>query len=276
MEQERPVAVVTGAGSGIGAAVTLRLVARGFDVVAVGRSREPLEGVAAAAPAGRVHVRPADVSDTTAVVELVAETVEVHGRLDVVVNNAGDAVQLPIADTTPERFAAAVGVNLVGPAAMIHAAWPTFVAQGRGCVVNVSSLAQFDPFPGFFAYAPAKAGLHLLTVVAAAEGAEHGIRAFTVAPGVVESALHRRLMPDGVEAQYRNEPDEVAALIEECIIGERDDRNGWTLAAVTPAVAVGVHEWIASHPGGGIEVVPLGPDATGVDATGVDATGVMA
>jgi NAD(P)-dependent dehydrogenase (short-subunit alcohol dehydrogenase family) len=173
----------------------------------------------------------------------------------VLVNNAGSARQVGVAETSPAFFAETLAVNLAGPAAAITAAWPHFLAQGRGCVVNISSLAQFDPFPGFFAYAASKAGLHMLTVVADNEGAASGVRAFTVAPGVVDTALHRRLMPDGVDAEMRHGPETVAAVIAECVAGEHDALAGSTLAVVTPAVATFVHDWIAGHPGGGITVI---------------------
>lgn len=205
--------------------------------------------------AASVEPRCVDMADTGAVTALVAEVTSALGPVDVLVNNAGVAQQVPVGETSPELFAQTLAVNLNGPAAAIAALWPQFVAAGRGCIINVSSLAQFDPFPGFFAYAASKAGLHLLTVVANNEGAADGIRAFTVAPGVVNTDLHRQLMPEGVPAEFRHEPDEVAALIEEIVAGEHDSLAGGTLAVVTPAVAVFVREWMASHPNGGITVM---------------------
>lgn len=254
--QQRPVALVTGAGTGIGAATTSRLVAAGYDVVAVGRRRDLLEGLHAT-HGDAVLVCPADLTDIDHVVGIVHEAVGRHGRIDVVVNNAGDAWQADIADTDPARFRSLLDLNLVAPAALVHAAWPTFVAQRRGCVVNVSSLAQFDPFPGFFAYAPSKAGLHMLTVVAAAEGAPHGIRAFTVAPGVVDTPLHHRLAPEGVDDAYRLDADTVAGLVVACIVGLHDDAVGTTLAAVTPAVAPFVRDWMDRNPNGGVRIMEL-------------------
>lgn len=254
--QQRPVALVTGAGSGIGAATTARLVAAGYDVVAVGRRRALLEELRTTC-GDTVEVCPADLTDTDAAVRIVRETVGRRGRIDVVVNNAGDAWQADIADTDPARFRSLIDLNLVAPAAILHAAWPTFVAQQRGCVVNVSSLAQFDPFPGFFAYAPSKAGLHMLTVVAAAEGGPQGIRAFTVAPGVVDTPLHHRLAPEGVDDELRLDADAVAGLVVACVVGLHDDAVGTTLAAVTPAVAPFVREWMDRNPHGGVRIMEL-------------------
>lgn len=253
MNSTRPVALVSGAGSGIGAATALRLAVDGFRVVAVGRRVEPLEALASQCPA--VVPFPCDMSDADAVLALVAALRQRFGRLDVVVNNAGTAKQLTIGETTPDVFRAMVDVNLVGPAAAIHGAWPMFLAQGAGCIVNVSSLAQLDPFPGFFAYAASKAGLHLLTVVAQNEGAEHGVRAFTVAPGVVDTPLHRALMPEGVPPEMRLEPAAVADLIAECVAGEHDEHLGWTLAVVAPGITPFIQGWVDNHPGGGVLVL---------------------
>lgn len=251
----RNTAIVTGAGSGLGAATAARLVASGRRVVAVGRRRGPLEALRDTLGADAVTVRPCDLADTAAVTALVNDVVAEHGRVDVLVNNAAMAVQVPVGETSPGLFAETIAVNLAGPAAAISALWPHLVANGGGCIVNVSSLAQFDPFPGFFAYGASKAGLHLLTVVANNEGAAAGVRAFTVAPGVIDTALHHRLMPEGVPEEMRHQPTEVAAVIEECVAGAHDALAGSTLAVVTPAVAPFVSEWMAAHPNGGIVVV---------------------
>ena len=253
MNSGRPVALVTGAGSGIGEATARRLVADGFDVAVAGRRAELLAALASDCPG--VVAFPTDMADTAAVLRLVGSVQERFGRLDVLVNNAGTARQLSIAETDPEFFRAIIDVNLVGPAAAIHAAWPLFLRQGRGCIVNVSSLAQLDPFPGFFAYGASKAGLHLLTVVAQNEGADQGVRAFTVAPGVVETPLHRALMPEGVAPDMRLEPQAVADVIAECVAGAHDAHAGWTLALVASGITPFIQGWVDGHPGGGVVVM---------------------
>jgi NAD(P)-dependent dehydrogenase (short-subunit alcohol dehydrogenase family) len=131
--------------------------------------------------------------------------------------------------------------------------------QGDARIVNVSSLAQLDPFPGFFAYASSKSALHLLTVVANAEGEPHGIRAFTVAPGVVDTPLHRALMPesippvDGLSSALS--ASDVARVIVEIAAGERDAKAGWVLAMPAPAAVSALRRWVIEHPGGGVEIV---------------------
>jgi NAD(P)-dependent dehydrogenase (short-subunit alcohol dehydrogenase family) len=150
-------------------------------------------------------------------------------------------------------------LNVVAPAAAIHALWPTMRRQGDARIVNVSSLAQLDPFPGFFAYASSKSALHLLTVVANAEGEPHGIRAFTVAPGVVDTPLHRALMPESI-APVDGLPSalsasDVARVIVEIAAGERDAKAGWVLAMPAPAAVGTLRRWVIEHPGGGVEIV---------------------
>ncbi|MFM8508578.1 MAG: SDR family NAD(P)-dependent oxidoreductase, partial [Actinomycetota bacterium] len=116
-----------------------------------------------------------------------------------------------------------------------------------------------DPFPGFFAYASSKSALHLLTVVANAEGEPFGIRAFTVAPGVVDTPLHRALMPesippiDGLVSALQ--PVDVARVVLEIAEGRHDDRAGWVLAMPAPAAVASLRRWVIEHPGGGVEIV---------------------
>jgi NAD(P)-dependent dehydrogenase (short-subunit alcohol dehydrogenase family) len=132
-------------------------------------------------------------------------------------------------------------------------------AHGDARIVNVSSLAQLDPFPGFFAYASSKSALHLLTVVANAEGEPHGVRAFTVAPGVVDTPLHRSLMPEGIAPveglSSTLQPTDVASLIAAIAEGAHDARAGWVLAMPAPAAVSSLRRWIIEHPGGGVEIV---------------------
>ncbi len=233
--KSRPVAVVTGAGSGIGRATALALAAQGHDLALAGRSRAPLE--VAASLIGRSSLKgatclvvPTDMSDPGAVRRLIDETLARFGRLDVLVNNAGLAESASIAQTTPDLFRRTLDLNTLGPACAILAAWPTFIRQRRGCVVNVSSLASRDPFPGFFAYAASKAAVNLLARSCALEGREHGIRAFAVAPGAVETPMLRAIFDEQALPKARTlSPESVARVIVDCAMGGRDRENGETI-----------------------------------------------
>jgi NAD(P)-dependent dehydrogenase (short-subunit alcohol dehydrogenase family) len=166
---------------------------------------------------------------------------------------------MSITDTTPEEFRAMHDINVLAPATAIHTLWSAMTAHGDARIVNVSSLAQLDPFPGFFAYASSKSALHLLTVVANAEGEPHGVRAFTVAPGVVDTPLHRSLMPEGIAPveglSSTLQPTDVASLIVAIAEGAHDARAGWVLAMPAPAAVSSLRRWIIEHPGGGVEIV---------------------
>lgn len=228
-----PVAIITGASSGIGLCVARRLAAGGWSVVLAARDEARLNAAAASlahddpACRGRLAVIPADVALPHDAHRLVLETLDRFGRIDAVVNNAGFAPMAPIERHTHDMLARVFAVNAVGPATLIAAAWPTFVRQRRGCVVNVSSMAAKDPFPGFFGYAGAKAGLILMARSCANEGAIHGVRAFAVAPGAVETPMLRSLFSVAdLSTEVCLKPEFVAGVIVDCIEGRRDQDNG--------------------------------------------------
>lgn len=231
-----PVAFITGAGSGIGLAVAARLAALRYRLVLVGRRRQLLDEAAKSLPAGAdVLCAAADVGDVCQIGPAIDRTVDHYGRLDVLVNNAGHAPLLPIEQTTPALLDECFRINAVGPAYAIARAWPIFKEQRSGCIVNVSSMATADPFPGFFIYAAAKAGVNLMAKSCAKEGHEFGIRAFSVAPGAVETPMLRALFSESQLPRSKClAPDDVAKVVVECIVGERDKQNGETIFIPSP------------------------------------------
>jgi len=251
-------AIVTGASTGIGAALAKALVKAGHTVAGIARDGDKLAALQRAL-GDRFEPHPCDVTDTTVFAAVLRHIADTHGRIDLLVNNAGTAKVMSIADTTPEEFRAMHNINVLAPATAIHTLWPTLTSRGDTRIVNVSSLAQLDPFPGFFAYASSKSALHLLTVVANAEGEPHGVRAFTVAPGVVDTPLHRSLMPEGIAPvdglSSTLQPTDVASLIAAIAEGKHDARAGWVLAMPAPAAVSSLRRWIIEHPGGGVEIV---------------------
>jgi NAD(P)-dependent dehydrogenase (short-subunit alcohol dehydrogenase family) len=162
----------------------------------------------------------------------VDEVVRRFGRLDVLVNNAGYAALLTIDQHTPELIEQTFRVNAMAPAAMIARAWPHFAelfrtGRGAGTIVNVSSFATIDPFPGFFAYAASKNALNMLTQLAAANGEAIGVRAFCVAPGAVETPMLRALADtDTIPESSTLAPEHVARTIAECVRGQHDSLGG--------------------------------------------------
>jgi NAD(P)-dependent dehydrogenase (short-subunit alcohol dehydrogenase family) len=220
------VGIITGAGSGIGRAAAVALAQRSYRLALVGRREAPLRETASML-AGEHLVIPTDISDSTACRSVMSRTEAAFGRIDVLVNNAGLAPMVPIEETGPAVLDEVFGVNALGPAYLIHFAWPIFLRQGGGCIVNVSTMGTVDPFPGFFAYAAAKAAVNLMIRSCAKEGRDYGIRAFAVAPGAVETAMLRRIVSESkLPASQTLSPEEVAGVIVECIEGKRDAEAG--------------------------------------------------
>ncbi len=178
-------ALVTGGGTGIGAAVARRLARAGHAVVLTGRRREPLERVAAELP--RALAVAADVTDEHAVADVVAAAVRFGGGLDVVVNNAGGGGTGTVADVAPAAWRAALEVNLTAPLLVMQAAVPA-LREARGSVVNVSSVAGLRAGPGVAPYCVAKAGLVMLTQQAALDLGPD-VRVNAVCPGWVRTPM---------------------------------------------------------------------------------------
>lgn len=234
-----PVAIVTGAGSGIGKAIALLLAREGFRLVLVGRDKAKLEATARQAPDhAQVLVVPADVSEPRSGHEMVNACIARFGRLDVLVNNAATAPLMPIGDHSPEVIEYTFRCNAAGPACAIAAAWPVFTRQfdtgqvgplGQ-VVVNISTLGTLDPFPGFFAYASSKAAVNLMALVCAKEGREIGVTAFAIAPGAVETPMLRDLFgTDVLPPSACLSPQRIAEEVLACVQGERTHQNGQTL-----------------------------------------------
>ncbi|MDX2116227.1 MAG: SDR family oxidoreductase [Planctomycetota bacterium] len=227
------VAIVTGAGSGIGAAAARMLAASGYALALSGRSVGPLRALAEAVAGGdgpEPLVIQADMGIEMDVHALVDTTLDRHGRIDVLVNNAGVGWNRPVKAHDPAMIRRTMEVNALGPLLAVHRAWPAFEKQRSGCVVNVSSMATFEPFPGFFAYACSKGAIDLLARVVSIEGRSIGVRGFSVAPGAVETPLLRRSFDErAVPAHKCLTPDRVGQLILECIEGKHDAENGRVL-----------------------------------------------
>lgn len=226
----QPVAIITGGGSGIGLATARQLTAWNHRLVLSGRREEPLRVAAAEFGESQTECVAGDVSQPADAARLVQAAISRFGRVDVLVNNAGHAPLANIDRTTHELLTDVFGVNTFAPAYLIAACWPHMTAQRAGCIINLSTLGTHDPFPGFFAYAAAKASVNLMARSCAKEGARQGIRAFSIAPGAVETAMLRANFPESrVPANACLKPEAVAALIVACITGQYDARNGDTI-----------------------------------------------
>jgi meso-butanediol dehydrogenase / (S,S)-butanediol dehydrogenase / diacetyl reductase len=177
--------IVTGAGTGIGAAAARRLARDGASVVLVGRRRDPIERVAAAT--GQTFVV-ADASTEEGVERIVAATVDAHGGIDGLVLNAGVMLPGTVAEASVDDWRATLDVNLTGPFLLARAALPQLLER-QGSVVSVASIAALRAGPGMAAYCASKAGLVLLTQCLAVEQGAAGLRANVVAPGWVRTEM---------------------------------------------------------------------------------------
>ena len=181
---EKPVVVVTGGGSGIGAAAAHRL-SRDWQVAICGRRREPLEAVAAETGAA---VFTADVGDPSAATRLIEQVVERFGRLDGLVLNAGILINATFREMSLDAWNQQIGINLTGPFVMTQAALPHLLAS-KGAVVAITSVGGVQTGPGLAAYSASKAGLQLMTQALAYEHARDGLRANIVAPGWIRTEM---------------------------------------------------------------------------------------
>jgi 3-oxoacyl-[acyl-carrier protein] reductase len=224
---QRKVAVVTAAaGAGIGAAITRRLAADGFDVVVTDaherRSKELADELA------REHNRPflsvpLDVTDAAAVEQCMDQVVADRGRIDVLVNNAGWSKIEPVAEMSLETWQKCLDVDLTGTFLGMRHALPHMIRAGSGAVVNISSIAAYETSTEHgAAYSAAKAGVLALTRVAAAENGRHGVRVNAVTPGLIYNQFLRKIYPDEFFAGYAEnrslvgrvgQPEDVSSLV---------------------------------------------------------------
>lgn len=183
------VALITGSTSGIGAATARRLAKDGYRIALhSGRSVEAGQKMAGELAGATYHQ--ADLADEAATRALVASVLDKHGRLDVLVNNAGEAIRIPHADlkaATPAVWRRMLDINLIAPFVLITEA-EAALRRARGSVVNIGTHAGYRPKGASIPYATAKAGLHHVTrLLAIALGPD--IRVNAVAPGLVETPM---------------------------------------------------------------------------------------
>ena len=188
---EGAVALVTGAASGIGKALTEALSSRGGVVVAADRDLEPAQEVAGALQReGRVATAALlDVRDLASFEKTVSETVETHGRLDFLFNNAGIAGGGEVFNSTIDDWRAIIEVNLFGVIHGVLAAYPLMRRQGFGHIVNTASMAGLTPFPFSASYSTTKHAVVGLSKALRAQAASTGVRVSVLCPGVIRTPL---------------------------------------------------------------------------------------
>lgn len=226
-------AIVTGASSGIGRATATRLGSEGADVCVNYYSEHEqrdaeavVAGIEAAGGKG-IAVR-ADVGSEADVSAMVQRTVTELGGLDVLVNNAGIEKRVPTLEMSLQDWEAVLRTNLTGAFLCLREAGKVMAANGGGVIINMSSVHEFIPWPGFAHYCASKGGLKLLTQTAARELAQHSIRVLGIAPGAIVTPINSFVLDD---------PEAEHAVIDEIPLA----RMG------RPEEIAGAVAWAASH-----------------------------
>jgi NAD(P)-dependent dehydrogenase (short-subunit alcohol dehydrogenase family) len=231
------VAMVTGASRGIGRATALALAEAGFTVAAVARSRTDLEETCAllverGVPALSIV---ADVTDSHAVHEAVAEIEERAGDIAVLVNGAGSLLAIgPVWEVDPDDWWTDVRTSLGGAFACCREVLPRMIERGSGRIVNLTSYAAVRPAPYETGYAAAKAGLGSLTEALADSLEQHGVKVFAVAPGFTRTAMTRNMLESEAGRRWLPEigrgrivePERSAQLVAWLASGAGDDLTG--------------------------------------------------
>lgn len=206
MDPRDKVVLLTGASAGIGAATARVFAGAGARLVLAARSREPLERLAAALP-GALAV-PTDVGDAAQCCALVERALAAHGRVDILLNNAGVGLAGPVAGLAAADLERAMAVDLLGPLHLIQAALPAMCARGRGQIINISTVLAATPLPYLGGYAAAKAALERLSEALRMELRGSGVAVTVVRPGTTRTGFagnrlgagseRRRVAPRGV------------------------------------------------------------------------------
>ena len=205
------VAIVTGAGRGIGRAIAEALAREGAAVVLAARTRQQLAEVAAAVKSGggRALAVPTDVTLDAAVDALVEQAVAEFGRVDLLVTAAGVASFGPVAGSKPADWDAMLAVNLRAVMVTCRAVLPVMLHQRRGTILNVASVAAQRFIPGSAAYAATKAGVVVWSRVLREEVRAEGVRVGVIVPGAVDTSLWDTI-PGGPDRSRMLRPEEVA------------------------------------------------------------------
>jgi len=233
------IAVVTGASSGIGRRLALDLAERGATVIGLARREELLaevEQLLRASTAGS-STRICDVADTESYQHALAEIEDRHGRIDVLINNAGIEQLTPVWEGLSPAYRQIFDVNVFGVVAGTLAVVPGMAARGSGTVVNVSSDSARAPEPGHGAYAASKAAVAAFTEAVAHEVAERGVHVHVLYPAWVPTAMGLSGTDDGGSLPpklVRRSDAEVSSLVLSRMGGPRMEINAATLPLLAP------------------------------------------
>jgi NAD(P)-dependent dehydrogenase (short-subunit alcohol dehydrogenase family) len=206
------VVIITGASQGIGRGLSVALAEMGATVVVASRRLDKCQEIAEQIQqSGDALALSVDVTDKGSVQELVRQTLDRYGKVDVLINNAGTREQHVAREITPDEWATVLAVNLTGPFLCCQAVSEAMIAQGRGKIVNISSILALLSGEGRVAYGASKAGLSQLTKALAVEWAKYGINVNAVAPALV-------LTPEN-EAKLTSDRERFQNMVDKHLVG---------------------------------------------------------
>jgi NADP-dependent 3-hydroxy acid dehydrogenase YdfG len=212
MNPENKVCLITGASSGIGAATARMLAAEGARVVLAARRADRLSALAAELPDALAV--PTDVTDSEQVSRLVRRASQRYGRIDVLINNAGQGLHVPLVDLKAPDLRAVFELNVIAPLTLMQMVLPSMQRAGAGAIVNVSSATSLRVFPGLGGYAATKAALNMLSQAARIEFADAKATVSVVYPSVTATEFHDHLRAGSLVRSARGitpDPPELAA-----------------------------------------------------------------
>ncbi|HDG5490174.1 TPA: SDR family oxidoreductase [Staphylococcus aureus] len=204
------IAVVTGAGSGIGEAIATLLHEEGAKVVLAGRNKDKLQNVANQLAQDSVKVVPTDVTKKEEVDELIKIAQQTFGGLDIVINSAGQMLSSKITDYQVDEWDSMIDVNIKGTLYTAQAALPTMLEQSSGHLINIASISGFEVTKSSTIYSATKAAVHTITQGLEKELAKTGVKVTSISPGMVDTAITTAYNPTD---RKKLEPQDIAEAV---------------------------------------------------------------
>ncbi|HCZ8211808.1 TPA: SDR family oxidoreductase [Staphylococcus aureus] len=204
------VALVTGAGSGIGEAIATLLHEEGAKVVLAGRNKDKLQNVANQLAQDSVKVVPTDVTKKEEVDELIKVAQQTFGGLDIVINSAGQMLSSKITDYQVDEWDSMIDVNIKGTLYTAQAALPTMLEQSSGHLINIASISGFEVTKSSTIYSATKVAVHTITQGLEKELAKTGVKVTSISPGMVDTAITAAYNPTD---RKKLEPQDIAEAV---------------------------------------------------------------
>ncbi|HII1152171.1 TPA: SDR family oxidoreductase [Staphylococcus aureus] len=204
------IAVVTGAGSGIGEAISTLLHEEGAKVVLAGRNKDKLQNVANQLAQDSVKVVPTDVTKKEEVDELIKIAQQTFGGLDIVINSAGQMLSSKITDYQVDEWDSMIDVNIKGTLYTAQAALPTMLEQSSGHLINIASISGFEVTKSSTIYSATKAAVHTITQGLEKELAKTGVKVTSISPGMVDTAITAAYNPSD---RKKLDPQDIAEAV---------------------------------------------------------------